>query len=552
MINNYYTLQALATEWRTDMVGSAVREAFSQQADELTLALERDGQAWMLRTSVQAPFLFAFRTDGFSKARRNVATLFQAAAGRHIADVRTAERDRLLYLDFEEGGYVVLQLFGSRANVFHVDEAGGIVEAFRADEKHRGRPAPVPRPAPMPETLEAFEARWRPRRNHVRQAVSSAFPLFDRMLAEEVIARAGVHAVDPDACMEAERAALFQAGRALADELEHPQPRIFWRTDGFPEAFSLVELQDAPAGEVEPFQNVDAAVRVFAKRRLARARYAALYEPVEQALTEAAEHYRGSLERMMDELSRPSRAERYERWGHLLMAQAADVPAGREEVRLPDLFGEEDEVVIPLDPARTAIENAERYYDRARRTRRSREEAETRMVEAEERAEEAEELLDALRAVGSLRELERFRKDEAERLAPFLREPGDDIRRVPFRRFELGGGYEVWVGRNARQNDELTFHHAQKYDLWMHARGVPGSHTVLRLPNRDAEPGKRRIHQAAAIAAHFSKARGSALVPVMVARRKHVRSPKGGAPGAVYVEHEEVVMVEPGLPRGRG
>src|SRR5690606_19335956 len=99
-----------------------------------------------------------------------------------------------------------------------------------------------------------------------------------------------------------------------------------------------------------------------------------------------------------------------------------------------------------------------------------------------------------------------------------------------------------------RQNDDLTFHHAQKYDLWMHARGVPGSHAVLRLPNRDAQPQPLVLQRAAAIAAYHSKARGSSLVPVIVVPRKYVRKPRGAAPGAVAVEREEVLMVEPGLP----
>ncbi|MDX1548798.1 MAG: NFACT RNA binding domain-containing protein [Rhodothermales bacterium] len=143
-------------------------------------------------------------------------------------------------------------------------------------------------------------------------------------------------------------------------------------------------------------------------------------------------------------------------------------------------------------------------------------------------------------------------KDEAAALAPFVGGQRGGVERLPFRRFDLGGGYEVWVGRNARQNDALTFRHARKHDLWMHARGVPGSHAVLRLPNRDAEPPPPLLHRAAAIAAYFSKAQGSSLVPVMVAPRKHVRKPKGAAPGAVVVEREAVVLVEPALPAETG
>ena len=82
----------------------------------------------------------------------------------------------------------------------------------------------------------------------------------------------------------------------------------------------------------------------------------------------------------------------------------------------------------------------------------------------------------------------------------------------------------------------------------MHARGVSGVHVVLRLPHRNAAPGTALIRQAASIAAWFSKARGSNLVPVMVTERKYVRKSKGAPPGAVTVERETVLLVEPGLP----
>ena len=282
---------------------------------------------------------------------------------------------------------------------------------------------------------------------------------------------------------------------------------------------------------------------------LAKQHFGRLYDPLNDALSRAADRAQRTTEQMMQELSNESRAAEYERWAHLLMTQP-EVDPGAEEVTLPNLFSEdEEEVTIPLDPSKSVVANAEHYYDRARRTRRSRQEAEARLDDAIARAESAQQLLDDLRATDTLPGIKRFRKEHADELAPFLDSGTPDMDAFPFRRFDLGGGFEVWVGKNARQNDELTFHTAQKYDIWMHARQVPGSHAVLHLPNRDAEPGRRRIVQAAQIAAHYSKARGSGAVPVMYTRRKHVRSPKGSPPGAVTVQHEDTVLVEPGLPR---
>jgi predicted ribosome quality control (RQC) complex YloA/Tae2 family protein len=356
-----------------------------------------------------------------------------------------------------------------------------------------------------------------------------------------------VEEAEPQDCTEADRRALFDAAMALCEALEAPSP-VVYGTGQFPDAFSLIPLRHRAADPAERVDTVDAAVRSFVRRRLAERHFHRLYDPLEDALESAAEHHRRSAERMEAELQSESRAGRYERWGHLLLAQPDRVPDGAEEVALPDLFADGTPVTIPLEPDLSPIENAQHYYRRARRTRRSREEAKRRLDETRSRAERAEALLDALRAVDTLDGIKQFRSEHETALSSFVDRDDADVDRFPYRRFDLGEGFEVWVGKNARQNHELTFHAAQKYDLWLHAREVPGAHTVLHLPNRDAQPGSRRIHTAAAIAAHYSKAKGSALVPVMVTERKYVTSPKGAEPGVVRVDREDVVMVAPGLP----
>jgi predicted ribosome quality control (RQC) complex YloA/Tae2 family protein len=547
MVNNYYTLYALAREWSPDLVGTMVADAFSQVRGELTLAFADPHREWMLRISTQAPFYFIFRSEGYSKARRNVATVFEGAFGKRVSALRVAERDRMFFVDLDDGSCLQVMLFGSRANVFFVDPAGSVAEAFQNNTTLEGGPAPLPRPAPLVDTFEAFDARWRTNHKTTEQAIASALPLFDRTLAAEVMHRAGVAEKAPTACTEPERRALFEAAVALRLLLAHPAPHIYWR-DEFAEAFSLIPLRHQTDQQEESFDTVDHAVQVFVRRSLGQQRFLNAYTPLEKALTKVHADLQRRTEHMLEELAHESRADRYERWGHLLMASVAAVPPQAEEVTLPDLFEPGTSATIPLDPALTAVENAERYYDKARRTRQARAYAEERLLAAEQQTQQAADLLQRLRAITSYNELETFKKAEAAALSALLPGPSQAGDRLPFRRFAMGDGYEVWVGRNAKQNDTLTFRHARKYDLWMHARGVSGSHAVLRLPNRQAQPGKRLLERAAAIAAYFSKAQGSSLVPVILTPRKYVRKPKGAAPGAVIVEREEVLLVEPHLP----
>ena len=120
----------------------------------------------------------------------------------------------------------------------------------------------------------------------------------------------------------------------------------------------------------------------------------------------------------------------------------------------------------------------------------------------------------------------------------------------PFRRYRLAGGWEVWVGRNNRENDELTHRAAAPGDLWFHAQGVPGSHVVLRTGGRPEQVPGRVREQAAALAALHSRARHSSLVPVIWTQRRYVRKPRRSPPGTAVCIREKSLFVAPGIPEG--
>ncbi len=543
MLLTYYTLAALAAEWDAALRGLPVADAYSQNRAELSLAL---GDEATLVVVARPELRLLFRNPGTGRARRNSASVFEPAHGRTVEAVRTAARDRVVFVEIEGGASFQIQLFGPKPNVFLVED-GRVAEAFQEGADREGEAAPAPRAAPVVDSFEDFEARWRANRKTVAQAVQSALPLFDRTLAGEAVHRAAVEAEAPATCSEAERRALFEAARALEAELATPSPRIYWRGTRA-EEFALTALHHLGGLREERFETVDEAARVFARRSLAQQRFDAVYRPLEQKLAASAQRLRRSADRMLDELDSPSRAETYEAYGHLLMAQATAAPPGREEIELPDILGGGAPVTIPLDPARSGVENAERFYDRARRTRAARTHAETRWESVQSDAETAEALLERLRALDKLPELEAFVGEEKDALERFLGREGAGEEAEPFRRYPLPGGLEAWVGKNAKGNAALTTKYAQPHDLWLHARGVTGSHVVVRRHGKTETPGREAVEAAAALAAYFSQARTQPLAPVTVTERKYVRPVKGGPPGLVRVDREEVVMVEPRRP----
>ena len=126
-----------------------------------------------------------------------------------------------------------------------------------------------------------------------------------------------------------------------------------------------------------------------------------------------------------------------------------------------------------------------------------------------------------------------------------VRTPAAKEKTARFRRFVSSDGLEILVGRSNAENDQLTLKTARPFDLFVHAQGIPGSHVIVCRSNRKAPTSKRTIHEAAVIAATYSKARFSQNVPVDYTPRANVKKPKGAVPGKVIYSSYETLFVDP-------
>lgn len=241
--------------------------------------------------------------------------------------------------------------------------------------------------------------------------------------------------------------------------------------------------------------------------------------------------------------------------GETLAIHLHTLTQGMAEAVLTDAEGVER--TIPLDPAKPPHANMEECFRKARKADRGRETIAERLADAETRAEAlAAATADLATVAGddadALVSLNDWRAAHVD-LLPRRGAKGERIaapRRVdlPFRRYRLDDRWDVWVGRDNKENDELTHRASRPDDWWFHAQGVPGSHVILRADGKPDQVPKTVLARAAAIAAWYSKARTSGLAPVMMTLRKYVRKPRKAAPGAALPSREKTVMVEPALP----
>jgi len=255
------------------------------------------------------------------------------------------------------------------------------------------------------------------------------------------------------------------------------------------------------------------------------------------------------------------KGELYRRKAEALAAHLHEIPQGPESVEVTDPR-DGGVLVITLNPALTPAANMEAWFRKARKADKGRDVIAERLdlaratVAVLEAAEAGliKVLDDPGPALNRLAALQAWRSNHTDLLSPKRRTRGGrygpEEPARPFRRYLVDGRWEVWVGRNNKENDELTHRASHSRDIWLHAQGVPGSHVILRTGGKPEQVPPSVLAKAAGLAALNSKARHSGLVPVIHTEKRYVRKPRKAPAGTAVCLREKSIFVEPGLGPG--
>jgi len=551
MLNNYFTLYHVAGDMRRHFTGAVFTDIYSQSKNELILSFNNHQS---LIVSCEPSLNAAYCRTLVARAKKNSLDFFSTLHGRPIHSVAVQGGDRELVINTGENR-LLIQLFGSKANVLQVDENRRVIDAFLHPREITGHVLPQPIPPVRPSSLDEFTTRFHAIGHLSALAVlKGMYPLFGSVLIRELFVRAGITDQRTVAeCSRQDIQRLFEtANRLRADLLADPSPRIY--SDGNkPSVFSLLELQSRPHESVELFDSIHKAIRVFLSATRKTKGFLRDKSELDSAVRRELDRTERTLAAMAKERAGAERADQYELFGKLLLAHPRAAEKGMDTVDLENIFSPRREsVTIPLDPYLSGARNGERYFSKSKKIRRSLEESAHRGQQLHDRYEILKRLSENLDRVQTSVEWDEFAVQQSDTLAaagfdaPAAKQKKEDL--PPFRLFTVEGGFQVLAGKNSENNDLLTLRHARPNDLWFHARGSGGSHVVLRAGSGKGEISRRAIEQAAAIAAYYSKMKSSGIVPVAMTIRKYVRKPKGAPAGTVVIEREKVIMVEPALP----
>ncbi len=563
-----YFLRAVLTQLREKAIGARVEKIHQPSRDTVIIHLRcNEGREKLLIAANPAAPRLHFTSS--SPENPDQPPMFCMLLRKHLSGAKLAEitqpaMERMAKFSFDctdEMGYPVqkhlaVELMGRTCNLYLLGPDGRILDCLRRiglDETQK-RPALPGLIYQDPEPVEKIDPMGLTAEDYVN-LLSQPGPelLSDRLM--EVLG-----GLSPLVCREA---ALFAAGDTdarptleqipsvadklqlfFAEHLTHPGAYFYAQADGTPKQFAFCPIRQYGNGQqAESFaQLLDSYYILRDKKDAMRQKSQA----VRKTVTNLCQRTRRKLAIQEKELEATFDRERLRQLGDIVTANLHKITKGQTILLAEDFYDPDmKRIEIPLSVTLSAQQNAAKFYKDYTRMKNAEKELTRQMALGEQELEYLESVLEELNRAESEQELEEIRQELQD--GGYLRQESGKKRMKQKKcapmHFESTDGYSIYVGRNNRQNDELTFKSARKDDLWLHAQKVHGSHVIISCGG--TTPPDDTITQAAQLAAYYAETTGGQNIPVDVTSVKQVKKTPGGKPGMVIYHTYRTVVVNP-------
>ena len=583
------TTACLCRELSDRLTGARIYKIAQTDRDELVLTLkpaaECGGGQCRLYLSADASLPLAYFT-----ARQRQAPLqapaFCMLLRKHLQNGRILSvtqpgLERILRFEVEhldEMGdlcrhTLVIELMGKHSNIIFLNDEEQIVDSIKhisslvssVREVLPGRPYFVPdtrgKRDPLNESDENLDALLRTQQVPPAKLLLASYTGISTQMAEELCHRADLSNDRSASSMTSlDRASLRREFLALMQDVSAGRfvPCIYYQKEdngrrGAPVGYSAVPMRiysDFPERfEEVRFSSMSELLETFyaQKNELTRIRQKSVdLRRIVQTILERDVH---KYDLQCKQIRDTEKRDKYRIYGELLNAYAYSVPAGAGNCEVDNYYTGE-KIRIPLDPALTPTQNAKKYFDRYTKLKRTHEALTKLTAEVKAEIDHLESIrtsLDLATNEGDLAQIRQELEDSGlvrRHTGSGRKKPGFDKSgskkgraRTPVSKplhYISSDGYDIYVGKNNIQNDQLTFHFAEPGDIWMHANDMPGSHVILRSGGRTMEEiPDRAFEEAASLAAWYSAGREQGKVEIDYLLRRNVKKPGGSKPGFV-------------------
>ena len=554
-----YFMTAVLEEIRQRCLGARVDKIHQPSRDTLILHLRcREGREKLLfAANPTAPRLHLTENSPENPAEPPMFCMLlrKHLLGARLTDITQPPMERCAELTFDctdEMGFpvrkkLVAELMGRTCNLYLLSGEGRILDCLRRvglDES--ARPALPGLNYQSPETITKLDPAKLEEQDYVNLVNTPGADLLSQRLMDNL------GGLSPLVCREA---ALYAGGavdaRVTGDEgeklylffrehLTHPAPWLSREAGQY--AFCPVREY----GECERLESFGALLDGFYTQRSHRDVMRQKSQGLRKSVQNLVTRTKRKLAVQEKELTATYDRERLRQFGDILTANLHNLTKGQTRALCEDFYDENMAMVeIALSPTLSPQQNAAKYYKDYARMKNAEKELSHQLSLGREELEYLQSVLEELNRAGSEAELEEIRQELS--AGGYVRDAGSRARmkqkKLPPLRFESTDGFPIFVGRNNRGNEELTFQLARKDDVWCHASKVHGAHVVISCGGK--QPPDDTVTQAAQLAAYYSESGSGQNVPVDVTPVRQVKRIKSGKPGMVIYHTYRTAVVNP-------
>lgn len=562
------TVAALTKELKETICDGRIAKIAQPESDELLLTIKtKEGQRRLsISASASLPLIYLTNDNKPSPMTApNFCMLLRKHIGNgRIVDVSQPGLERIIRLRIEhldELGdlrqkTLVIEIMGKHSNIIFCDEKDQIIDSIKhvpaqmssVREVLPGRPYFIPdtmeKQDPLTAADEDFSRALRGKPMRISKAVYTSFTGISPVVAEEICYLAGIDSQMTASDLTDDMLThLYRQFQYYMEDVRNGAftPVIYF--DGnTPKEFSALPLTHFQNLEKKEYGSISEVLSTYYATRNTLVRIRQKSADLRHIVQTALERNRKKYELQSRQLKNTENRDLYKVYGELINAYGYQLPEGSKELTALNYYTGE-EITIPLDPVKTPQENAQKYFARYNKQKRTYEALtelisetgdEIRYLESVESAldialyeEDLTQIKEELSQAGYIRRRQQKKK------AKFLSRP---------LHYVSSDGYHMYVGKNNLQNEELTFHFASGNDWWFHAKGVPGSHVILK--SGGDEVPDRTFEEAGRLAAYYSKNRGSEKAEIDYIEKKHVKKVNGGRPGFVIYHTNYSLVID--------
>lgn len=561
----------LVHELNNTILNSRISKISQPEKDEILLTFKGTKGSNRLLISVNASLPFMCLTKENKPAPLQAPT-FCMVLRKHIANGRITKIyqpsfDRIIHLEIEhlnEMGdlsqkTLIIELMGKHSNIIFCDSDNTIINSIKhvsclvssLREVLPGRKYFMPNtqgdkidPFKIKNSSEIFDV-IHAKPLSVIKAIYTSFNGISPLIASEVCYRSGI---DGDSSVSA----------FSDDTMQHVANTFFWfiedlKNDKFqpcivrekkaPIEFSSVNLLQYQDYNTTIYDSISEVLELFYKERNNHSRIRQKSHELRHIVTTSLERNQKKLDLQTKQLKDTNKRDKFRIYGELINSYGYNLDPDAKFLEAPNYYDNNKIIKIPLDPTMTPQENSKKYFDKYQKFKRTYEALTELIDETDHNIKHLQSILSSIDIATSAEDLVQIKEELIDfgYIKKHKNNKKNKIKSKPFH-YVSSDGYDIYVGKNNYQNDQLTFKFATGNDWWFHAKGMPGSHVIVKSNN--TELPDRVFEEAGSLAAYYSSGRENEKVEIDYLQKKNVKKPNSGAPGfVVYYTNYSLIAI---------